>query len=105
MQTILQITNQSTLLRLRVMTWLPPDQEYVSFIVHNAVPKAVSFDQVVEAAGTDPEMDALSFSFTRGTWRTLYKHLKPCYKLRGELTVGETNVALWGNRLVLPKSL
>ncbi|XP_064475331.1 uncharacterized protein K02A2.6-like [Ornithodoros turicata] len=83
-------------------------EEYVSFLVRCATPKAMTLQDVQKAYKDDEQMDLLIAALRRPDkkfCRHLWKHgkLKPFNQIKEELTVTESNLVLRGPRLVIPE--
>ena len=88
-------------------------EEYVNFVIDNAVPKAMTLKEVQEETKKDEVLCKVMHFLHTGNW--LYApsdateaghQMKALYRLRNQLTVNtDENIILRGTRIVLPTSL
>ena len=88
-------------------------EDYVNFLTHHAVPKAITLSEIEEETQKDHTMQAVRCFIQQGNWPNFITYHKPqvnkdeliiFHKVRQELTVCD-KVILKRNLLVLPKSL
>lgn len=79
-------------------------EEYVSFLIANSTPKAMTAEEVQEATKSDPTFTRLKQSLKRNNCNWKHPELIPFSKIRQELTVKD-NIVLRRTRIVLPPSL
>ncbi len=77
-------------------------EEYISYITSNAVPKAMTLQEIAQETYTDKELQQLRAAIRTGTWESISKDYR---LIKDELTIGTQNVVLRGTRIVIPKSL
>lgn len=92
-------------------------EEYVNFITANAVPKAMTLNEIQEATTADPTLGTIINFIKRNSWHSLSKTqdfadgvnvhaLKSFYKVKDDLTVTATDdTVLLGRKIVIPHSL
>lgn len=86
-------------------------EEYLSFIAHQTVPKAMTIDEIIEETTKDVDLQTTIQNVRTNSWQTSYKSnsiLDTYSRCKNELTVVTLNkgtVVLHGTRLVIPKSL
>ncbi|XP_064475320.1 uncharacterized protein K02A2.6-like [Ornithodoros turicata] len=87
-------------------------EEYVSFVLRAATPKALTVQDVEKAYKEDAQISLLVKALREGhtlrrSHERLWKdeRLKPFLQIRDELTVTEANVVLRGTRLVIPENV
>ena len=86
-------TNQSTMAEETEM--------YINFVTHNAVPKAMTIDEISEATNADRVLKGLRAAIRTGHWETM-KQYKP---IKDEITIGCNNIILRGSRIIIPDAL
>ena len=88
-------------------------EDYVKFLRHHTVPKALTLSEIEEETQKDHTMQAVRSFIQQGNWPNFITYHKPqvnkdeliiFHKVRQELTVCD-KVLLKRNLLVLPKSL
>lgn len=81
-------------------------EEYVHFVAHNAVPKAMSIDDIKIAAANDPVYQTVLKAIHDDKW-PLHRddELTAYYNIRHELTVTDDDVVLRDRRIIVPSSL
>ena len=77
-------------------------EEYINYVCHNAVPKAMTLDEVRGETQQDSTMRALSKAIETGKWST--PEVQEYTKVKEELSVHDGTI-LRGHRLVTPHSL
>ena len=77
-------------------------EEYINYVCHNAVPKAMTLDEVRGETQQDSTMRALSKAIETGKWST--PEVQEYTKVKEELSVHDGTI-LRGHRLVIPHSL
>ena len=82
-------------------------EQYVNYLVDNAVPKATSLDEISNAFEADPTMRKLSQAISDSKWDMKdLDLLQPFYQVRHKLTAAaDSNIILRGSRIVIPPSL
>ena len=81
-------------------------EQYVNYLIDNAVPKAMSVGEINSACETDSAIQKLRRALTTDKWDKRDPDLQPFYKLRHELTAAaDSNIVLRGTRIVIPASL
>ena len=88
--------------------WQKVADEYINFIVDNAVPKAMNADEIRSATENDPTMQRLMKHIHDDDWHNAANDslLKPYYNVRHELIVSsDGKLILRGTRIVIPESL
>jgi len=78
-------------------------EEYISFITHTSVPKAMTVEEIVSATNNDRTLQCVRAAIRAGTWDL--PALKRFRHVKDELTVGAQNLVLRGHRIVIPVSL
>ena len=78
-------------------------EEYVQFLAMNAVPKAMSMEEIIKACIDDREMKGLRAAIKLNRWDM--DTVKPFKSVKDELTIGPNNIILRGTRIVLPAPL
>ena len=78
-------------------------EEYVKFVVHNSVPKAMTLDEISQATDQDRILKGLCTAIRLNQWD--YEIVKPYRLIKDELTIGKQNVILRGSKIVIPTSL
>ena len=76
---------------------------FVDFIVTNAVPKALTLDEIISAVKDDAILTDVRQFITSGNWQKTELN-KAYYSSREQLSVRE-DVILFGSRIVIPSSL
>ena len=81
-------------------------EEYVHFVAHSAVPKAMSIDDIRAAASNDSIYQIVLKAIHDNQW-PLHRddELSAYYRIRNELTVTDDDVILRGRRIIIPSSL
>jgi hypothetical protein len=88
----------------------PDDTEqYVAYIVQNAIPKAMSLQEVEEATASDPVLQSVKYALATNKWYSPQNgvstaELSRYHKIKNELSATGTLI-LKTNRIVLPASL
>ena len=92
-------------------------EEYVNFIASNAVPKAMTRDEVRDETNKDLTMQKLKECLRSGKWSILnqekekfqrnycFSDLQAFKQVEKELSVTEDGILLRGTRIVMPKAL
>ena len=91
-------------------------EEYVNFVAGNAIPKAMTLQEVQEASDKDPTLHVLKGLIQSGRWHSLQTpdwvptdanvvELRAYSKIRQELTVTASGLVLRGTRLIMPAIL
>ena len=88
-------------------------EEYVNFVAINAVPKAITFEEVQEETLKDEVLQQVASAIERNKWDHLLDKKSPdnnafksFYKVRSELTIAhDRSYVLRGTRLVMPFAL
>ena len=92
-------------------------EEYINYIVQNAVPYAINLDDLQKSTAEDATLAKLCTIIQCNTWDKIkhpellpanrgVKELKSFYKIRNELSVSPNlGIILCGNRVVIPKEL
>ena len=88
-------------------------EEYVNFVAINAVPKAITFEEVQEESLKDEILQQVAIAIERNKWDHLLDKKSPdnnafksFYKVRSELTIAcDRSFVLRGTRLVMPFTL
>ena len=88
-------------------------EEYVNFVAINAVPKAITFEEVQEETLKDEILQQVASAIKRNKWDHLLDKKSPdnndfksFYKVRSELTIAhDRSYVLRGTRLVMPFAL
>ena len=78
-------------------------EEYVNFVVHNSVPKAMTLDDISQATDQDRVLKGLRAAVRLNQWD--YKIVKPYRLIKDELTIGKQNVIFRGSKIAIPTSL
>ena len=78
-------------------------EEYVNFVVHNSVPKAMTLDEISQATDQDRVLKGLRAAIRLHQWD--YEIVKPYRLIKDELTIGKQNIILRGSKIVIPTSL
>ena len=78
-------------------------EEYVNFVVHNSVPKAMTLDEISQATDQDRILKGLCTAIRLNQWD--YEIVKPYRLIKDELMIGKQNVILRGSKIVIPTSL
>ena len=78
--------------------------EYVKFVLHHAVPKAMTLEEVVQSTLKDNELQAVMRAIQTDKWNS-DPLLAPFYNVRHELTVTMQGVVLRDHRIVMPQAL
>ena len=78
--------------------------EYVNFVLHHAVPKALTLEEVVQSTLKDNELQAVTRAVQTDKWNN-DPLLAPFYNVRHELTVTMQGVVLRDHRIVMPQAL
>ena len=78
-------------------------EEYVSYIVSNAVPKAMTLDQIIRASLADTALQQVINCIASGDWSTT-ADLQPYSQVSDELSV-QNGLLLRGTRIVMPGEL
>lgn len=76
-------------------------EAYINFLVHEALPKAVTWKTIQQAASTDSKMEAVCEAIVNND---LTNQAAPYRSIASELTVFDDFI-LRGNRLIIPSSL
>ncbi len=84
-------------------------EEFVAYIVRNAVPKAMRLEEVESATASDPLLQAVMNAMRTGKWHNpepsvSVAELSRFEQVKDQLTCTES-VLLKSNRLVVPSSL
>ena len=95
-----------------------PAEEYVHFIAANAVPKAMTLEEIQSATKRDKTLQCVSWLIRNGEWHKIDNlpaehqeanttELKLFSKIKDELTVGEDglDIVLKSSRIVVPAEL
>ena len=77
-------------------------ENYISYIVSNAVPKSLTLDEIREATALDGKLLKVMDAVKTGRWHT--SELTSFAKISNEISV-TGGVVLRGNRIVIPESL
>ena len=92
-------------------------EEYVNFIASNAVPKAITRDEVRDETNKDLTMQKLKECLHNGKWSILnqdkekfkrnycFSDLQAFKQVEKELSDTEDGIVLRGTRIVMPKAL
>ena len=88
-------------------------EEYVNYIATNAVPKAMSLEEIKSVTEVDPTLQAVKACLQSGKWHTAKElfptancdDLKSFEKLKSELTETSSGLLLRGTRIVIPQEL
>ena len=91
-------------------------EEYVTFVAGNAIPKAMTLQEVQEATNQDSTLKSLKSLLHSGKWSSLKTpdwvskdadivELRAYSKIRQELTVTASGLILRGTRVVLPTKI
>ena len=95
-------------------------EEYINFLAENAVPKAMTLNEIQKATKDDATLQTLIEIIRNRNWQSVYKPKQPFpdnvnqsdltrfHKIREELTVTshtEGNIILRGTRIVIPELL
>lgn len=91
-------------------------EEYVNFVVENAIPKAMTLQEVQEASNQDSTLHSLKSLIQSGRWSSLKTpdwvpkdadivELRAYSKIRQELTVTASGLILRGTQVVIPAKL
>ena len=75
-------------------------EEYISYISSNAVPKAMTLQEIAQETYTDKELQQLRAAIRTGTWESISKDYR---LIKDELTIGTQNVVLRRTRIVIPR--
>ena len=78
-------------------------EEYINYIVTNAVPKAMTLDQIEKASLADPLLQRVQTCILSGTWPK-QPDLRAYSQVRDELSV-QNGIILRGTRIVMPCEL
>ena len=78
--------------------------EYVNFVAHHAVPKAMTLEEVAQSTLIDNVLQAVTQSIQTDKWNDDLL-VAPFYNVRNELTVTIEGVVLRGHRIVMPETL
>ena len=78
--------------------------EYVNFVAHHAVPKAMTLEEVAQSTLKDNVLQAVTQSIQTDKWNDDLL-VAPFYNVRNELTVTMEGVVLRGHRIVMPEAL
>ena len=78
-------------------------EDYVCFITHTSVPKAMTIEEIASATNNDRTLQCVRAALRTGTWDV--PALKRFRHVKDELTVGAQNIVLRGHRIVIPDSL
>ena len=78
-------------------------EEYINYVVTNAVPKAMTLDQIEKATLTDPVLQRVHACISSGTWPK-QSDLKPFLQVSDELSA-QDGIILRGTRIVMPGEL
>ena len=78
--------------------------EYVNYLMSNAVPKSMSVNEIKTATENDAGMQTLIKAINSGGWDYKKKDLQPYNKIRNELVTSE-NLVLRGTHIIIPHSL
>ena len=78
-------------------------EKYAHCLAVNAVPKAMSMEEVIKASTDDREIKGLSAALKLNRWDM--DIVKPFKSVKNELTISPNNIILRGTRIVLPTSL
>ena len=77
-------------------------EDFINYVCKNAVPKAMTIEQVADETKTDTTLQAVMISIQTGKWEQ--PQVQSFKKVRQELTVCG-DIILRGSRIVLPSSL
>ena len=77
--------------------------EYVHFIVQNAVPKSMTLSEIREETDKDRVLKALRAAIRLNRWDA--DTVKPFRPVKDELSIDSSNIILRGARIVIPESL
>lgn len=83
-------------------------EEYINFISQNAVPVAITMEEVKTATSKDAVLQKVMALISEGKWNSVLNDpsLRPYYMIRDELSVNATgDMVLRGVRLVIPEEL
>ena len=78
--------------------------EYVNFVLHHAVPKAMTLEEVAQSTLKDNEFQAVTRAIQTDKWNN-DPLLAPFYNVRHERTVTMQGVVLRDHRIVMPQAL
>ena len=78
--------------------------EYVNFVAHHAVPKAMTLEEVAQSTLKDNVLQAVTQSIQTDKWND-DPLVAPFYNVRNELTVTIQGVVLRGHRIVMLQAL
>ena len=78
-------------------------EAYVNFVARNAVPKAMTLEEIQQATNNDQAMKGLRASIRLNQWDN--DIVKPYKSVKDELTVTSENIILRGTRILIPESL
>ena len=78
-------------------------EEYVNYIAHNSIPKAMTLEEIKTATDADRTLEGLRAAIKLDKWD--YDVVKPFKTVKDELTVTTNGIILRGSRIVIPESL
>jgi transposase InsO family protein len=78
-------------------------EKYMDYLCENAVPSAMTLDQIDKESSQDKFIQELIMCINQGKWPK-HEKFKTFFKLRNELSI-HNNVILRGNRLIIPERL
>lgn len=78
-------------------------EEYVNHVIANAVPKAISLEEIQTASAIDPTLQQVRQSITTGNWPK-DASMRSYFNVRQELSI-QDDLVVRGTRLVLPDQL
>ena len=78
-------------------------EEYVNYIAHNSIPKAMTLEEIETATDADRTLKGLRAAIKLDKWD--YDMVKQFKTVKDELTVTTNGVILHGSRIVIPESL
>jgi hypothetical protein len=80
------------------------NMEYINFVIHSHLPKAITYPEIVAASQNDPVMRQLVRAIDTDSWPKSNKNLDPFRKLRHELSTHD-GIVLRNQRIVIPEKL
>src|SRR6218665_1589320 len=82
-------------------------EEYINFVISNAVPKAMTLEQIEEATASDVILQKIFKCIKSNNWKEAQesKDLRQFYNIRDELCSSvDAKILLRGTRIVIPQS-
>ena len=77
---------------------------YVNFVTNNAVPPAVTLQEVKDATAADETLESLARVIATQTWHEAGKDVSQYHQIKKELSVSN-GLILRGTRIIVPEKL